>query len=167
MASYEGLNGDFAARLRQLVAASGGRVWIVSGYRTVERQKQLYDAAVRKARAKGLPASAARRWVAPPGKSNHNHGFAADLGGDLKWVKQNAARFGLNLPMGHEPWHVEPVGHRGSKDAHTTPPDGSETVAPPSQPQPTPHTPNEKPELIDYLSAIDNMFMAGATYGDS
>jgi len=163
MASYEGLNGDFAAKLRQLVSASGGRVWIVSGYRSVERQQQLWDRAVKKYGS----AKAARRWVAPPGKSNHNHGFAADLGGDLKWVKANAKRFGLTLPMGHEPWHVEPIGHRGHKDAHTEPPTGTEVVQPPTQPTAAPHTPNEKPELIDYLSAIDSMFMAGASSGDS
>lgn len=121
---FEGLDPMFSSNLQRLVAASGGRVWITSGFRSVERQQQLWNAAV----AKYGSEAAARKWVAPPGRSHHNHGIAADLGfanaGARQWVHDNASRFGLYFPMEWEPWHIEPAGQaaRGNRDAYTTPP---------------------------------------------
>lgn len=108
---YQGLDPAFAAAVKRMVAASGGRLTLVSGYRSPQRQAQLYAAAIKKYGS----AKAARKWVAPPGHSNHGRGVAYDLGGDLKWAHANAAKFGLYFPMGHEPWHVELQGTRGGK----------------------------------------------------
>jgi hypothetical protein len=49
--------------------------------------------------------------AAPPGKSMHELGLAADLVGDLDWLQTNAARFGLKTFAGvnKEPWHVQPL----------------------------------------------------------
>mgnify|MGYP002140046610 FL=1 len=47
---------------------------VYSGYRSPERQAQLWDAALKKY---GSP-EAARKWVAPPGRSQHGHGNAAE-----------------------------------------------------------------------------------------
>lgn len=49
--------------------------------------------------------------AAPPGKSMHEIGLAADLVGDLNWVTANAAKFGLKTFAGQlqEPWHVQPA----------------------------------------------------------
>lgn len=121
----EGLNEEFQTALLALVAASGGQIWINSGYRSVERQGQLFDEAVRKY---GSP-EAARKYVAPPGSSNHNHGLAADLGGNLELAHQLAPQFGLSFPMDWEPWHIEPPWarqERGAdyKNSQTTPPLG-------------------------------------------
>lgn len=122
----------FAAALQAFIAASGGRISITSGYRSPERQAQLWQAAVQRY---GSP-QAARKWVAPPGRSNHGRGIAADLAfADARareWAHQNAARFGLHFPMGWEPWHIEPINSRGSssRDAYTDPPDGSGFVNP-------------------------------------
>lgn len=108
----KGLNAEFNTALSALVKASGGKVKINSGYRSVERQTQLWNEALKKY---GSP-EAARKWVAPPGKSNHNHGLAADLGyadaETRKWVHSNAAKYGLVFPLGNEPWHIEPVSAR-------------------------------------------------------
>lgn len=93
---------------------------ILSGTRTVERQAELFAAEVAR---QGGDVAAARKNVAPPGKSRHNHGDAADLGWKgsrfaaapkevRDWVHANAARYGLTFPMGHEPWHIETVGAR-------------------------------------------------------
>lgn len=88
------------------------RLEIFSGYRSVERQRELYAAAVKKYGAKR-----ARHWVAPPGRSRHNRGIAVDLRFSSpetrKWVHANAAKYGLYFPMAHEPWHIEPIGSRG------------------------------------------------------
>ena len=104
----EGFNPEFAKRLGAMVAASGGRLKVNSGYRSYQKQAELYAAALKKYGSE----QAARKWVAPPGKSKHNHGIAADLGGDLDWARANAARFGLHFPMSWEPWHVELAGSR-------------------------------------------------------
>ena len=71
-------------------------------------------------------ASGLSRMIGKPGGSLHQHGNAADLTWNGKrldaapkpvrdWVQANAARFGLTLPMGHEPWHIEPEGARSGK----------------------------------------------------
>lgn len=110
-------NSDFGSALSAMIAAAPDSVrnaiTINSGFRSVDRQRQLYDAALKKY---GSPA-AARRWVAPPGRSQHNHGMAADLGyaspSARTWVHENASRFGLRFPMSHEPWHIELASARG------------------------------------------------------
>lgn len=105
-----GLNPDFAVRIRALIAASGGKVNIQSGYRSVAQQTALWNQALAKY---GSP-QAARQWVAPPGSSNHNRGLAVDLGGDLALAHQLAASFGLTFPLGNEAWHIEPAGLRAN-----------------------------------------------------
>jgi len=107
-----GLDGNFQNQLLQFLQAAkeeGHSIRLYSGYRSPERQKELYANAVQKY---GSP-EAARRWVAPPGRSRHNFGVAADLdfssGEARQWAHQNARRFGMHFRMGHEPWHIEPV----------------------------------------------------------
>lgn len=112
-----GLDGGFNNSLAAMFAAAPPEIQsqlrIMSAYRSPERQAQLWDDALVKY---GSP-EAARKWVAPPGNSKHNHGQAVDLrflGDDAqKWVHANAAQYGLAFPMAHEPWHIEPVGARG------------------------------------------------------
>jgi len=124
--SITNLNANFGSRLNQMIADAPADIrpslTIVSGFRSNERQQQLFDAAVEKY---GSP-EAARKWVAPAGASIHNHGEAVDLGsidgkfGDTpagKWVHDNAAKYGLFFPMAHEPWHIEMQdGVRNSKN---------------------------------------------------
>ena len=49
--------------------------------------------------------------AAPPGKSMHEIGLAADLVGDLDWVQKHAHEYGLKTFAGvnGEPWHVQPA----------------------------------------------------------
>lgn len=99
---------------------------ILSGARTIARQKELFDAAVQKYGS----VAAARKHVAPPGRSQHNHGNAADLswnGGAfanapkdvIAWVHENAGKYGLKFPMSWEPWHIETKETRGGGAAKT------------------------------------------------
>jgi hypothetical protein len=121
------MDAQFASRLTALIAASGGQISIGSGYRSVERQAQLFAQAVKKY---GSPEKA-RRWVAPPGKSNHGRGVAADLKFNTPQAKALAHRlapqFGLIFPMDYEPWHIEPVGARegAAPEAYKIPTNGS------------------------------------------
>ncbi len=114
-----GLNDQFVVRKAAFLEDNPfeASVGIRSGYRSPDRQAELWNAAVQKYGSE----EAARKWVAPPGKSQHNHGNAVDLSFDdpraQEWAQANAARYGLAFPMKHEPWHVELAGARGQQAA--------------------------------------------------
>lgn len=120
--SFSGMSPDFAAALGQLLqSAPKGYVQVSSGYRSPDRQTQLWADAIKKYGN----SKAARRWVAPPGRSKHNHGGAADLkflnDTARQWVHQNASKFGLSFPLSHENWHVELAGGRTGHPQHVAP----------------------------------------------
>ena len=120
--SFTRLDPNFATGvygLTQAAHAAGIPLQITSAYRSPELQAQLYASALERY---GSP-QAARRWVAPPGRSQHNYGTAVDfaLNGSLlrdadspaaQFIRNNAAQYGLSVPMSWEPWQVEPVGSR-------------------------------------------------------
>jgi hypothetical protein len=114
--SLTGMESQFSENLAKMFAAAPAEIrastTINSGYRSIERQQQLWVEALAKY---GSP-EAARKWVAPPGNSQHNKGFAADLGfqsdAARQWFHANASQYGLTFPMGHEPWHIEDAGAR-------------------------------------------------------
>lgn len=131
--SFTGLDQEYASRVARMLQAADaelgdGALKITSAFRSVEKQRELFEAAVKKYGS----VAEARKWVAPPGKSRHNSGTAVDFAGknggllrdassrEAVWIKNNAARFGLDVPMSWEPWQVELAGSR----------DGSKTVAP-------------------------------------
>lgn len=115
--SLTGLNPRLVESMGAMFAAAPPEIRdtlrITSGYRSPEKQAELYAEALKKY---GSPA-AARKWVAPPGKSNHNHGTATDLKymGDAarEWAHANAANYGLAFPLSNEPWHIELADARG------------------------------------------------------
>ena len=118
-----GFKPDFASKLGPFLVAAeqaGVPIRITSGFRSVARQKELFAQAVKEYGSE----KAARKWVAPPGQSNHNYGAAADLdiakpGPAQTWAHANAARFGLTFPMSWEPWHIEIPGtsrHTGGSE---------------------------------------------------
>ena len=115
-AGIDGLEFGFADRLYEMLLSlppeMRGQVTILSAYRSYEHQQELFNNAVKKYGSE----AAARKWVAPPGKSNHNGGLAVDLTfhtpQSREWVHANARRFGLEFPMSHENWHIEPLGKR-------------------------------------------------------
>ncbi|MDQ3915718.1 MAG: D-alanyl-D-alanine carboxypeptidase family protein [Actinomycetota bacterium] len=110
MAGADGLHPQLAAAVDRLLDAAFGRVWIVSGRRTTERQAELWADALEKY---GSP-EAADDWVAPPGSSLHEKGLAVDLGGDLAEAARLVDELGLPLhrPLPHEPHHFELWGSR-------------------------------------------------------
>ena len=122
-AAPSGFNAMMEKRLNALMAAvreAGGEISVYSGARDAKKQAVLFRDAVRKYGSE----AAARKWVAPPGKSNHDthaglkHGFgdgalAADLRGDLAIAHKLAPQFGLVFPLSNEAWHIELAGARG------------------------------------------------------
>lgn len=114
--TFAGMNGRMQQRLLAMMRASGGKVGIGTGLRDSKVQEAMFRDRYRPdpngdvtwngqkwKRVKGAPA-------APPGRSMHEIGLAADLVGDLDWVQANAGRFGLKTFAGvnNEPWHVQP-----------------------------------------------------------
>nr|WP_260685803.1 D-alanyl-D-alanine carboxypeptidase family protein [Rhizobium leguminosarum] len=117
--SLTGMQTAFREKLAKMIASMPddlkGSVTINSGFRDVARQEQLWLEALKKY---GSP-EAARKWVAPPGNSQHNKGNAADLGyGSDRardWVHTNAGNFGLSFPLSNENWHVEDADARNKQ----------------------------------------------------
>lgn len=117
----DGMADAFASKLAKLLASMPddlkGSVTINSGYRSIERQQQLWLEALQKY---GSP-EAARKWVAPPSNSQHNKGNAADLGYGSErarqWVHQNAGNYGLSFPLANENWHIEDATARSGQVA--------------------------------------------------
>lgn len=113
--SFTGLQDPFQQALARMLqdAPAEVKIGITSGYRSPEVQQRLWEEAL----AKYGSEEEARKWVAPPGRSQHNHGNAADLKfmspAAQEWVHQNAARYGLAFPLSNEAWHVELAGARG------------------------------------------------------
>ncbi|MDZ4310607.1 MAG: D-alanyl-D-alanine carboxypeptidase family protein [Cypionkella sp.] len=112
--AISGLNGGFADPLAAMMQAAAQKfgpnaIQVSSGFRSNERQAQLWQEALQKYGSE----AEARKWVAPPGSSRHNHGLAADLKfnapGAQDWAHQNAGQYGLGFRMQNEPWHIEPV----------------------------------------------------------
>ena len=112
------LKPEFQARYAALMRSAPKHIQeglkIYSGNRTIEHQARLWKRALKKYGS----AAAARKWVAPPGKSKHNHGIASDLefngvrldkapAAVRDWVHQNAPKHGLHFRMSWEPWHIE------------------------------------------------------------
>lgn len=134
--SVQGFAEGFACCLAKFIKAgesAGHNIRITSGYRSPAYQKGLFDRAVRKYGS----VAAARKWVAPPGRSNHGRGIAADLNpfskgcssAACKWGHANAAAFGLRFRMSWEPWHIEPSGSSCEGTPGTVDPTGGDTTS--------------------------------------
>ena len=98
----------FQSAVNQALAMCPG-AYIVSGYRSMDEQRTLYNAYL----------SGHGNLAAPPGQSNHqdtNHG-AVDIGGDKECMHRVAGSLGLGFPVDGEDWHMELI---GSATAETT-----------------------------------------------
>jgi len=109
--TISGLDAEFRSSFQRMLKGAPEHVRkelkLTSGYRSPELQAQLWKEALKKY---GSPKEA-RKWVAPPGKSKHNSGHAADLhyasDRTKEWVMSNAGKYGLAFPLKNEPWHME------------------------------------------------------------
>jgi hypothetical protein len=117
--SFRTLNSTFKDRLLRMFA-DNPQVGLGVGTRSSEEQSKMFFSRYKKVtdgsegdvnyngeaykHVSGAPA-------APPGRSMHEIGLAADLVGDLDWVQDNAAKYGLKTfgkNLG-EPWHIQPA----------------------------------------------------------
>lgn len=113
-------------------------VWVQSAYRSVKRQKELFDNSVNKYLKKGKTQEEAEKlteeYINRPGSSDHNLGLAVDFNNvdnsfeDLdafKWLKKNAENYGFILrypkdkeeitKIAYESWHWRFVGEEHAK----------------------------------------------------
>jgi hypothetical protein len=135
----EGFGNKVAALLQAAPPGIREKLGVYSAYRDVDHQNELWQAALKKYGS----AEEARKWVAPPGNSEHNKGDAADLGYDGKslkdappevvnWLHQNAATFGLKFPLANENWHIEDSStHQGRSAVGGAPPSSNGLGVPP------------------------------------
>ena len=87
-------------KMERAAERDGFSLTIRSGFRSHERQKELY-----RAWRQGWGNKAAR-----PGFSNQESGRALDIdvdGGVLSWLRRNGRRFGFQQTVRGEPWHWE------------------------------------------------------------
>ena len=87
---------------------ANGNVTLTSGRRSTSQQYALRGQNGCAGRemdrgCKGSPTTAI------PGTSKHEKGEAADLGGDLAFVRANAARLGIYPAVPGEPWHWQSI----------------------------------------------------------
>ena len=101
---------------------------VVSGYRTQEKQQSLYHDKIAKYLGQGCSESEAKelaeKWVALPGHSEHQLGFAVDLNGAVYdvylWLQANSYKYGFIFRYpgskteitgtAEEVWHYRYVG---------------------------------------------------------
>lgn len=109
---------------------------VVSGYRTTEKQQQLYDDKIAEYRKQGYSddeaESLAQQWVAVPGYSEHQLGFAVDINGATYdvylWLQENSYKYGFifRYPgsktdltgVAEEVWHYRYVGIEAAAKIH-------------------------------------------------
>jgi hypothetical protein len=113
--TFDKLDPRMKKRLQDLIVASGGRVWVGEGWRSTQAQQDLFLQRYRPS-PDGERTWRGQKWtrvtgapVAAPGTSMHEIGLAADLVGDMDWLQQNAAKYGLRTfaEVNNEPWHVQ------------------------------------------------------------
>ena len=113
-------------------------VWVQSAYRSVARQKELYDNSVKKYIQQGKSQEEAEKltdeYINKPGSSDHNLGLAVDFNyvdnkfeklDGFKWLKNNAENYGFVLrypkdkeditKIAYESWHWRYVGVEHAK----------------------------------------------------
>ena len=113
-------------------------IWVQSAYRSVARQKELYDASVKKYLQQGKTQEEAEQltneYINKPGSSDHNLGLAVDFNmvdnkfeklDGFKWLQKNAENYGFVLrypkdkeditKIAYESWHWRYVGAEHAK----------------------------------------------------
>jgi len=121
--SFNNLNGQFKDRLTKMMS-DNPNVKFGQGVRSSADQQRMFLSRYTKTNSP-TSADGKKNWewdgaywehtsgapAAPPGRSMHEIGLAADLSGDLDWVVANAHKYGLKhfKDVNGEAWHVQPT----------------------------------------------------------
>lgn len=117
-------------KMKQAAAEDGIPLEIVSGFRSYEKQKALYEEYTKEHGKKEADTFSAR-----PGYSEHQSGLAMDINNadfstigskDMEWLAEHCTEYGfiIRFPKGkesitgysYEPWHIRYVGKDIAKD---------------------------------------------------
>lgn len=124
--------------MMQKAVQDGVSLWIVSAYRSHEKQTTNFNNKIREFESQGYTAekayAATAKLIAVPGTSEHSLGYAVDLNSlettfegtkQFKWLMENCADFGFALrypkdkveitDISYEPWHYRYVGSNHAK----------------------------------------------------
>ena len=130
--------GELNDMMNQMKMDGITNIWIQSAYRSVARQKELYDASVKKYLQEGKTQDEAEKltneYINKPGSSDHNLGLAVDFNkvdngfeklDGFKWLQKNAENYGFILrypkdkeditKISYESWHWRYVGVEHAK----------------------------------------------------
>ena len=102
--------GELTDMMNAMRKAGITNIWVQSAYRSVARQKELYDASVQKYLKQGKTQEEAQKltdeYINKPGSSDHNLGLAVDFNyvdnkfekiDGFKWLQQYAEEYGFVL----------------------------------------------------------------------
>ena len=102
--------GELTDMMNAMRKAGITNIWVQSAYRSVARQKELYDASVQKYLKQGKTQEEAQKltdeYINKPGSSDHNLGLAVDFNyvdnkfeklEGFKWLQQHAEEYGFVL----------------------------------------------------------------------
>ena len=130
--------GELNDMMNQMKKDGITNIWVQSAYRSVARQKELYDASVKKYLQEGKTQDEAEKltneYINKPGSSDHNLGLAVDFNkvdngfeklDGFKWLQKNAENYGFILrypkdkedvtKIAYESWHWRYVGVEHAK----------------------------------------------------
>lgn len=127
---------DAFRRMSEAARAAGAGLRVIWAYRSLELQREQFRQAQEKHGKRG-----GIRWLAPPGFSEHQTGWALDVGDErdpeaddnplfertaaFRWLSDHASRFYFELSfkpgnwqgVGYEPWHWRFVGNPDARQA--------------------------------------------------
>lgn len=102
----QGMNQDFMtifyALVGEYVQKGGGKIQVNSAYRSVEKQRELYDRWIANGKSGGA--------VAKPGRSRHGSGIAIDINSKPANTMDSMgllAKYQFHRPVRGEAWHLE------------------------------------------------------------
>lgn len=129
------LNPDAAGAFEEMknaAASEGVKLWIQSGYRSYDRQKELYEQSIN-----SPDANVTDSLIARPGYSEHQTGLSMDINSVTKlmgewkegiWLRDNCYKYGFIIRYpedkeeftgySYEPWHIRFVGRDLAKKLH-------------------------------------------------
>lgn len=117
MPTFKQMNANMQDRLLRMMRENP-TIGVGQGFRSSKEQETLFRSRYRPTSEKTGIFWQGQYWehvsgapAAPPGKSMHETGLAADLVGDLGLLQTIASKYGLKTFAGvnNEPWHVQPA----------------------------------------------------------